>query len=55
MTSPDIANTLQIQHHNIFSCCRTVAVEEEGGIKTYTAKTILIAVGGWPFVPVYHF
>ena len=29
----------------------TVAVEEEGGTKTYTAKTILIAVGGWPFVP----
>lgn len=29
----------------------TVAVEEEGGTKTYTAKTILLCPGGWPFVP----
>ena len=29
----------------------TVAVVGEGGEKRYTAKTILIAVGGWPFVP----
>mmetsp|Transcript_45597 Transcript_45597/g.66828 ORF Transcript_45597/g.66828 Transcript_45597/m.66828 type:complete len:458 (+) Transcript_45597:52-1425(+) len=34
-----------------FVDAHTVAVEEEDGVKTYTAKTILIAVGGWPFVP----
>lgn len=28
-----------------------MAVEEEDGVKTYTANIILIAVGGWPFVP----
>jgi glutathione reductase (NADPH) len=28
-----------------------VAVEEADGVKTYTANIILIAVGGWPFVP----
>jgi len=40
-----------LQGKGSFVDAHTVAVEGEGGTKNYTAKTILIAVGGWPFVP----